>query len=115
MNYEKAAYDPSFLLPMCLYSLQNDTIEYEDIIDSLLLPVLLRSLGSGDMYIRGIALECLCLLEVKVVNPLPTESSHHEVDRVKCVCMFHIRLFILALLITFYVVQAFAWMGQEFH
>ncbi|KAI8101441.1 hypothetical protein M9435_001547 [Picochlorum sp. BPE23] len=85
MSYEKSAYDPSFLLPLCLFSLRNDAIECADIIDSLLLPVLLRSLGSADAHMRGIALECLYLLEGKSVSPSSTDPIHHEFDRVKLV------------------------------
>lgn len=88
MNYEKAAYDPSFLLPVCLFSLRNDAIECTDIIDSLLLPVLLRSLGSADVHIRGFALECLYLLEEKSVSPLSTDPINHEFDRLKYVYSF---------------------------
>lgn len=83
MSYEPSGYDPSFIVPACLSLLQSGDVTGEYLIDTLVLSVIIRCLGSSDVFLRAMALECLWLLDQQT-SPI-LEAPSRDIQRLRLI------------------------------
>jgi hypothetical protein len=84
MSYEASGYDPAFFLPMCLFYMRSHSTTaplHRLLTDSAALPLILRCLGSADVFMRAAAYECLALIE-RDAPPL-FEDGRRDVSRLR--------------------------------